>query len=234
MVNANSVKNIAMKLGADLCGIAPVDRFSEAPVGFRPTDIYTDAKSVVVVAKRFPEGPFLSKSPIPYTVASIIIIRDVINLICALCCRLEQEDGVLAVPVPSEPYEYWDEEKREGKGILSLRHAGYMAGLGVLGKNTLLTNAIFGNRITLGVVLLNVALEPDDLADYDFCTADCQICLRSCPAGALDGKRVNQKLCREKCDGHTKKGETLYLCNNCRKLCPNGKGFNKKQLIEKN
>ncbi len=233
-MDANIIKKMAIKLGADLCGIASVDSFRKAPVGFRPTDIYTDAKSVVVIAKRFPEGPFLSKSPIPYTVTCITILREVISLTCALCCRLEQEDGVFAVPVPSEPYEYWDEEKRQGKGILSLRHAGYLAGLGVFGRNTLLANAAFGNRITLGAVLLNVALEPDDLADYDFCSTDCQICIRSCPAGALDGKRVNQKLCREKTEGYTKKGDHVYLCNNCRKLCPNGKGFNKKQLMEKN
>lgn len=235
MIDANFVKNIAMELGADLCGIAPVDRFHKAPEGFRPTDLYSDAKSVVVVARRFPEGPFLSNSPIPYTVTSIMMTRDIINLTCSLCCRLEQEDGVLAVPVPSEPYEYWDEERHEGRGILSLRHAGYMAGLGVLGKNTLLTNSTFGNRIVLGAALLNKALKPDDLADYDFCSADCQICLSSCPAGAIDGQRVNQKLCREKSQAYTKKeGDHLYVCNNCRKLCPNGKGFNKKQLIETN
>lgn len=232
-MNANSVKNAAMKLGADLCGVAPVDRFSEAPKGFKPTDIFTDAKSVVVVAKRIPEGPFLSDSPIPYTVTNDIIREQVIRLLCALCCQLEQEKGIFAVPVPSQPYGYWDEEKREGRGILSLRHAGYLAGLGVLGKNTLLTNATFGNRISLGAALLNMALEPDDLADYSFCSADCQICIRSCPAGALDGKRVNQKLCREKCDGFTKKGDRIYLCNNCRKLCPNGKGYGKKQLMGK-
>jgi epoxyqueuosine reductase QueG len=81
--------------------------------------------------------------------------------------------------------------------------------------------------------LLNVVLEPDDLADYDFCTADCQICIKNCPAGALDGKRVNQKLCREKSEGYTKKGDRIYLCNNCRKLCPNGKGFDKKHIMEK-
>jgi epoxyqueuosine reductase QueG len=228
MINANSVKSIALELGADLCGIASVDRFCEAPVGFRPTDLYSDAKSVVVVAKRFPEGPFHSKSPIPYTVTSIMMTRDIINLACSLCCRLEQENGVLAVPVPSEPYEYWDEERHEGRGILSLRHAGYMAGLGVLGKNTLLTNVTFGNRIVLGAALLNIAVEPDDLVNYDFCPADCQICLNSCPAGALDGQRINQKLCREKSQAHTKKeGDHLYVCNNCRKLCPNGKGITK-------
>lgn len=234
MIDANLVKNIALELGADLCGIAPVERFGEAPEGFRPTDVYTDAKSVVVVAKRFPEGPFFSKSPIPYTVTSDVILSKVNQISCELCSRLEQEEELIAVPIPSEPYEYWDEENREGRGILSLRHAGYLAGLGVFGKNTLLTNVTFGNRIVLGAVLLNIVVEPDNLADYDFCSADCQICLSSCPAGALDGKRVNQKLCRANYEGRTRKGETIYLCNNCRKLCPNGKGFNKKKIMEKN
>jgi epoxyqueuosine reductase len=227
MIDSNFIKDMAANLGADLCGIAPVDRFNEAPEGFRPTDIYPEAQSVVVVAKRFPEGPFWAQSPIPYTVINDAILNEVIRISCALCIRLEQEDGAIAVPIPGDPYEYWDEEKREGRGILSLRHAGYMAGLGVLGKNTLLTNAAFGNRIVLGAALLNVTVEPDNLADDDFCSSDCQICIKNCPAGALNGKRVNQKLCRAKSQGHTKKGDYLYLCNNCRKLCPNGKGYEK-------
>ena len=234
MIDANSVKNIAMDLGADLCGIAPVDRFSQAPEGFKPTDIYPEAKSVVVIARKFPEGPFMSKGTIPYTVTNDVILRETVRITCALCSMLER-DCVIAVPVPSDdPYEYWDEEKREGRGILSMRHAGYMAGLGILGRNTLLTNATFGNRITLGAALINVSLEPDDLVDYDFCPPDCRICIENCPAGALDSKTVNQKLCRGVSQGHTKKGHYLYLCNNCRKLCPNGKGYNQKQLLEKN
>jgi epoxyqueuosine reductase len=233
MIDSNFIKDLAVKFGADLCGIAPVDRFNDAPEGFRPMDIYPETESVVVLAKRFPEGPFLSKSPVSYTVTNDVFLNEVLRITCALCVRLENDD-VVAVPIPSDPYEYWDEEKREGRGILSLRHAGYMAGLGVLGKNTLLTNATFGNRIVLGAVLLNVKIKPDDLADYNFCSPECRICIQNCPAGALDGKRVNQKLCRAKSQGHTKKGDYLYLCNNCRKLCPNGKGFNKKHLREKN
>jgi epoxyqueuosine reductase len=203
-----------------------VERFSSAPEGFKPTDIYPDTKSVVVIARRFPEGPFLSKSPIPYTVTNDTIINEVVRITCNICNRLELEGDIIAVPVPGDPYEYWDEEKHEGRGILSLSHAGYMAGLGVFGKNSLLTNATFGNRIVLGAALLNIEIEPDDLADYDFCPPDCRVCIKSCPAGALDGKTVNQKLCRAVSQGHTKKGDYLYLCNNCRKLCPNGKGLN--------
>lgn len=225
MIDAGYVKKIAHELGADLCGIAAIDRFKEAPDGFKPTDIYPNAKSVVVVAKKFPEGPFLSKSKIPYTVTNDVILRDVIRITCFLCARIEQESGVFAVPVPSEPYEYWDPDKCEGRGILSLRHAGYMAGLGVFGKNTLLTNNNFGNRIVLGAAILNIEIKPDDLAEYDFCTDDCRVCIENCPAGALDGKTVIQKKCRAISQGHTKKGDYIYLCNNCRRLCPNGRGL---------
>ena len=225
MINADNVKKIAFDLGADLCGVAPVERFREAPKGFGPADIYADVKSVVVVAKRFPEGAFQSVSPIPYTVTNDIILNDVVRITCNISNRLERDGDVIAVPVPGDPYEYWDEEKREGRGILSLRHAGYMAGLGVFGKNTLLVNSTFGNRIVLGAILLNVAIEPDDLADFRFCPDDCRVCIQNCPAGALDGKIVKQKLCRAVSQGHTKKGDYLYLCNNCRRLCPNGRGF---------
>jgi epoxyqueuosine reductase len=135
-----------------------------------------------------------------------------------------QDLGITAVLIPSEPYEYWDEEKREGKGILSLKHAGYLAGIGVLGKNTLLLNDSLGNMITLGAVLVNTELEGDTIAQYKICSEKCQLCIESCPAKALDGTKVEQKLCREKSNLVTKKGYALYTCNICRRVCPKGRG----------
>jgi epoxyqueuosine reductase QueG len=225
VLDAKYIKNIAFQNGADLCGIATIERFHEAPVGFRPEDMYADAKSVVVVARKFPEGPFLSKSPIPYTSTSDTLLHEVIMLTCQLCCLLEQAEEVIAVPVPSEPYECWDAENREGRGLLSLRHAGYLAGLGTMGKNTLLANEQYGNRIVLGAVLLNIEVESDQVADYDFCHESCSLCIESCSSGALDGKRVSQKLCRTHSEGLTKKGYSIYTCNTCRKICPGGKGI---------
>ncbi len=219
MIEANQIKEIATSLETDLCGIAPAERFSNAPAGFRPSDIYPDVKSVVVFAKRFPEGVFFSKSYVPYTFACDTILRDVFRITCELTMRL-QDLNITAVPIPSEPYEYWDEEKREGKGILSLKHAGYLAGLGVLGKNTLLMNDSLGNMITLGAVLVNIELEGDPVAQYKTCSEKCQLCIESCPAKALDGTKVEQKLCRQRSNFLTKKGYALYTCNICRSVCP--------------
>ncbi len=226
-MNAKMVKSLARKSGVHLCGIAPIERFRAAPEGFRPTDIYPSAKSVLVFAKRVPQAALFSRSPVPYKFASDVVLDEVFQITCDLSLRL-QDLGVSAVPIPSEPYEYWDAEKQEGRGILSLKHAGYLAGLGILGKNTLLTNNKLGNRITLGALLLNVSLKGDPIAKYRICKEDCNTCITNCPAKALDGKSVVQKLCREKSQLTTPKGYSLYVCNTCRTICPSGEGSKRK------
>ena len=227
-LNAKMLKRLALKNGVDLCGIAPVERFRGAPEGFRPTDIYPSAKSVFVIAKRVPRAALLSRSPVPYTFASDVVLNEVFRITCDLSLRL-QDLGVAGVPIPSEPYEYWDVKKKEGRGVLSLKHAGHLAGLGILGKNTLLTNNKLGNRITLGALLLNVSLEGNPVAEYRICKESCNACITSCPAKALDGKSIVQKLCREKSQQITPKGYSLYLCNTCRTVCPVGEGLERKK-----
>ncbi|HNS22820.1 MAG TPA: hypothetical protein PKH24_20140 [Sedimentisphaerales bacterium] len=124
MTIEETTKGLARGLGADLCGIAPVERFDGAPAGFRPQDVFPQAKSAVVVAKRVPEGPLHAVGAIPYTTTCNMILMQVTPLVVSLCSAIERQAGVQAVPVPSEPYEYWDAEKCEGRGLLSLKHAG--------------------------------------------------------------------------------------------------------------
>ncbi len=224
MITGQITKELAKQLGADLCGVAPVDRFDQAPQGFHPRDIFPEAKSVLVIAKRFPEGPFHSRSPIPYSVANDVILAEVTRLTCELCDRLERQGPLRAVPVPSEPYEYWDAPNREGRGLLSLKHAGWLAGLGVMGRNTLLAHREFGNRICLGAALLDVELPGDAMADYRLCAEDCRLCIDTCPVHAIGGSTVNQKLCRGNSQGRTTKEDPIYVCNKCRAICPNGRG----------
>jgi len=225
MITSKEVKEIAFSFGADICGIASVEKFAEAPKGFHPKDIFPDTKSVIVIAKRLPEGLFYTNNPVPYTSAKGTLLHEVIRISCELCIELERNDGLIAVPIPSEPYEYWDEDKKEGRGILSLKHAGYLAGLGSIGKNSLFINREFGNRLVLGAVLLNSALEDDQIDDYKFCNDACTLCIDSCPVHAIGESSVNQKLCRSNSGHVNKKGYLLYVCNTCMKVCPNGAGI---------
>src|ERR1035437_3498611 len=181
----NLIKEIAYQLGADVCGIADIQRFQNAPEGFHPTDILPNAKSVIVFGKQFPKGTFLAKSNAPHTMVRNQLIQQIDHLSLVLSSRIE-EDGFLSVPIPSsEPYEYWDDQRRHGRGIISLKHSAKLAGLGSIGKNTLLINEKFGNRLWLGGVISNIELVPDVITG-DYCPPNCQICIDTCPQTALN------------------------------------------------
>lgn len=225
-IDGLNIKKIAVELGADLCGIASVERFQDAPPGFNPSDIYSKCKSVIVFAKRVPSSSLSAQNCIPYTHVSDVIIREVDSLGAKLCLILE-DLGIGAVPIPSDdPSLYWEAENQYARGILSLRHAGYFAGLGVLGKNTLLINEKYGNMIQIGVVLVDIELESDPMVNYKICSAECSLCIDSCPQKALDGVTVDQKLCRRLSNLVTERGFILKRCHLCRSVCPNVLGSN--------
>ena len=223
MITSQLIKKITNRCGADLCGIASVERFKQAPLGFHPTDIYPPTRSVIAFARRIPDSAFASHTPVPYTFLTTLVLNEVYQLTLRIVRELENV-GVTGVPVPSEPYEYWDREARTGKGILSLRHAAHLAGMGAIGKNHLLTNREYGNRITLGAVLTDVKLSPDPIDHEPRCPPQCKVCRTVCPVKAIRDEGVIQKLCRSKGEGFNEKGYYLYWCWACREKCPNSKG----------
>ncbi len=213
------VKELAFRLGADVCGIADVERFPNAPKGFHPVDILPETKSVIVFGKQFPKGVFRSKTNTTYMLTREHLLRAVDGIAVQLVSELEQE-GFYAVPIPSaEPYEYWDAVNREGRGILSLKHAAALAGLGSIGKSTLLINRTYGNRLWLGAVLTDAELDADEIGK-SLCPDGCRICLDTCPQQALDGVTIVQKKCREICFASSEGGGGYYACNLCRSQCP--------------
>lgn len=223
-ITAAAIKTLAAGLGADLCGIAGVDRFADAPPGFHPRDVHPDAQAVVVVAARFPAST-LKACQASYTFVRNRLTEKIDAITFALATALE-DSGVAAAPIPStEPYEYWDETERRGMGILSLKHAAVRAGLGIMGKNTLLVNDRFGNMVWLGAVLVDRDLAADPLAGYAPCPPACRLCLDNCPTQALDGVTLVQKKCRPVCGTSTPGGGVVYACNLCRKICPNHLGL---------
>jgi epoxyqueuosine reductase len=224
-ITSEEIKKIARDLGADLCGIASVVKFENAPEGFKPGDIYKKAKSVIVYAKRLPTEVLFAKSCIPYTHVNALITLAVDKLSLELSLKL-QDLTIPNVMIPTDdPYEAWDNERRHGKAILSLRHAGYLAGLGKLGKNNLLINDKYGNMIQIGALLADYEFHYDEIAAYQACNDNCSACLKSCPQKALDGSTVNQDKCRKLSNFKTEKGYVLKKCWECRRSCPNATGI---------
>ncbi len=213
------IRKHACALGAEVCGIAGTNSFDRAPRGFHPADILPGAKSVVVYGRQFAKSLFSATTNAPYTLFRNKLIDLVDNISVQLALELEKE-GFAALPVPSsEPYEYWDPERRHGRGILSLKHAAQLAGLGFIGKNTLLINRTYGNRLWLGGVITNAPLEPD-ACSWGCCPENCKLCLDSCPQSALNGITIEQARCREIMATCSDGGGFLLSCNTCRKVCP--------------
>ena len=218
-MDSDYIKKLAYSLGAEVCGIGSLDRFEAAPKGFHPLDIYPEAKSVISIGIHFSATLFEANTKAPYTLVKFKIDELLDNISIKLANTME-EQGYKAIPIPTdEPYEYWDEENNHGRGILSLKHAAEACGLGRIGKNTLLINEKYGNRLYLGAVLTNIELTSDALAD-NLCYDKCDICLKACPEAALDGITIDQKKCRQSCGSSTPGGGFIYSCFTCRKMCP--------------
>jgi len=219
MITSNLVKEFILKSGADACGIASVSRFVNAPKGFHPADIYTECQSVIVFLKQMPTEIIKAANPVPYTHTAYLLYAELDRISLTLSVFL-QKNGVHGIPVPADvPYLYWDEEKKHGQGILSLRHSAFLAGLGILGRSSLLIHQDLGNMVYIGAVLTNAVLEPDALVEDFSCPPNCSICIDSCPVNALDGVSVNQKLCRQISFYQNERGFDIYDCNACRRLC---------------
>ncbi|MFH1160597.1 MAG: epoxyqueuosine reductase [bacterium] len=224
MHSSEEIKSLALHLGADKCGIASADRFSFAPIGFRPTDVYSKCKSVAVFLKRMPSEVILAENPLPYSHTADLLYSALDQIGLNLCSELEKRN-IYGIPVVTDvPYLHWDAENKHGMGIISLRHAAFNAGLGILGRNTLLINRECGNMVYIGAVLIDAEVGPDPVVNDFSCPPNCSLCLDACPVQALDGFTVIQKLCREISFFQHARGWDIYTCKECRKVCPLSKG----------
>ena len=219
MMMNSDVKHLAYGYGADLCGIAPVERFEGAPQGFHPCDVLPDCRSVIVLACQFLKSTLSARSTIPYTDVRNELTRKMDRLAIRLAYELEAQGGA-AVPINAIGPCEWDAVSHKSMGIISLKHAAVRAGLGTMGKNTLLINDRFGNMLWLNAVLTSFEFEPDPLVSYEGCPSNCTRCLDSCPQQALDGISINQQACWEYAFGRYNGGEWRIKCFTCRKVCP--------------
>ena len=223
----DKIKEIAYSLGADLCGIASVDRFSEAPKGYHPLDVFPQCKSVISFACRFPVGALQCNTSAIYTRIRNSLTPKMDAIALDLCIRLEEE-GVLAVPIPTNESE-WDTNTNRRRSIISQKHAAQAAGLGTIGRHSLLITPEYGSMVWLGAVLVDAELEADPLLE-PVCT-NCNLCVEACPVNALEQPEINQGACWDHAFGEDKEKQDWRIsCHQCRNACPYNLG-SKNKLI---
>lgn len=112
------------------------------------------------------------------------------------------------------------------------------AGLGWVGKNTMLINKHRGSYIMLGALLTDAELQPDSPHRADHC-GTCTACLTACPTdafpspGVLDARKCISYLNIEVKGSHTDEqrkmvGDWIYGCDICQDICP----WNRKSVTE--
>jgi epoxyqueuosine reductase len=114
-------------------------------------------------------------------------------------------------------------------GPLLERALAQKAGLGFIGKNTLLITHGLGSWVFLGTVLTTLEL-PSDAPDARSC-GSCTLCIDACPTQALtgpqalDARRCIAYLTIELKDGiepelRSQVGDWLFGCDICQEVCP--------------
>lgn len=226
-MDSKKVKEIMISLGADLCGIASIDRFGDAPEGYHPSDVFPACKSVISFGCRFPIGTLLCNSHTPYTLVRNTITPKMDMIALNFCVEMERH-GIVCVPIQTNGSE-WDAKTNRWRSTISQKHAAQAAGLGTIGRHSLLITPEFGSMVWMGAVLCSEEFEADELKE-PICN-NCNLCVEACPVGALDNSEVNQQVCWDYAFGDDEEKQVWSIsCHKCRDVCPYNFGSENKIL----
>lgn len=199
VLSAQTTKQKAKQLGADLVGIASADAAGQHRVPgcpFVPADILSGAKSVIVLARRLLWGMSRERDPRNRNVhyAGEMVLSSMEELTYELVRFLEDHHhpSVMTPSAYSRSHQVEVAEK-----ALSLPHLAVEAGLGTLGLNLQLLTPEYGPRVILGAVVTTAELEPDPMLDAPLCLGEeCGRCLLACPGDAIGAWQLDLERCR--------------------------------------
>ena len=238
------LKAEAWRVGFDLCGVCPavatpgIDRFQawlaagypgqmhylpdRADAYAQPQSILEGARSVVMLAMNYRTAePGLTR-PGQGKVSRYAWGADYHEVLRA---RLNQLSDWIHGQSPGAKV----------RGVVDTaplleREFAQLAGLGWIGKNTLLLNKQLGSWFFLAALLTDIELDYDAPHETDHC-GTCRACLDACPTGAfvdayvLDARRCISYLTIELRDSipvdlRAGVGDWLFGCDICQDVCP--------------
>lgn len=200
------------KIGVDIVGLCDPTKFNKFDKNHNLDSYLKNSKSVIII------GIYLydlildawsknEKKDRSYHFADSILVNQ-----CHQIKSFLAKKGFKSKIIPYEPGLY-------------LKDAAALAGIGPIGKNNLIITKKFGSQVRLRALVTETELTyGTPIYESAYCK-NCNICLVSCPSGALEGGKYNKDLCRNYCLANLKhlSEKTVIWCNKCIESCPVGK-----------
>ena len=215
------------KLDVELLGVVSVEQSSSKELKRNASSLLPGVKSVVVLGKEiFKEVLSLLKTSKEVGGADYGDLlkphSDYLNSRLTKASYeltgLLRKEGYRSLPLPAAGC---PTDERFLTAVFSYKHAGQLAGMGTIGRHSLLITPEYGPRVRLACLLTEAPLEGSPLSKKEYCIK-CNACIRECPAHAPKvperGKTYsfNQFACRT----YRQAG---YICDICMKVCKGGK-----------
>lgn len=201
------LKHFAAARGADLVGVAGIDRFEGVDAQHHPASIFPETRSIIVLGKRVTRGTLRgveegTQLGLYATYARNWVPHRFLASTTVAVGEFLEDRGWEAVPLPNLPPQLPPMGVAVKPGapapnvMLDFDHAAVRAGLGEIGLSGELMTPRFGHLQRLHVILTDATLASDALAKPQSVCDRCGSCARSCPLGAIDaGRMTNLVIC---------------------------------------
>ncbi len=187
-----------------------------------PAAALPGCRSIIVVSLRYAGPPKPDPDPLRATVASYAAGPDYHGVFEERLADLADFVGQQVPDAGTKPYVDYGP-------VLERDHA-QRAGLGWIGKNTMLIDPKAGSYLLLGELLTTVPLPPDPPFTADRC-GTCEACIPACPTGAIRAPRMlDASLCISYLTIELRGpiperlrpliGNRVFGCDICQEVCP--------------
>ena len=220
------LRDFASESGADLVGIASMDRFTDWPAETSPVSIFPDARAVVAIGRRITRGTlrgseegtnFNTYSSFGYHwLDSEFLALTVFECVEFLEDRRWEATPLFPFPPEASPQGIAVRPDAPAPNVYpDFTHVAIACGLGEIGINGDLLTPQFGPRQRIQLILTDAPLDPDPVFAGEICR-QCMACADSCPLGAVSTDEL---------DDLTIAGKTMPIAridyDKCR-VCQNG------------
>ena len=249
MLNSSTIKDLALRAGFDLCGITPCRHLAQNEEYFRRwleegygADLHylernldkrfdverlvEGAKSVIVCGVNYKSERSLGYPADCRTkIASYACNRDYHTTIKEMLGRLYTS---LKEEIPTLKARAFTDS-----APLLEKQLAVEAGLGWIGRQSLLITPEFGTFILLGELVIDQEVDCYDLPFEGSRCGECHRCIEACPNSAIlptkciDARRCISRLTIEKEEDNTHRREDLngwiFGCDECQSCCPHNR-----------